>query len=282
MGVEILMSTYNGERFISEQLDSIVNQTVSAHITVRDDGSTDSTLDIIKKYNDISLIKGSNVGSTESFLRLIEVAPENDYYAFCDQDDLWDQDKLECAINMLDKYNSIPAIYSSNTRFVDKELVFIKNEEKKPRIDLGSAIVKNYATGCTVVFNGLLMNELKKKHPDSISYHDWWANLVCLSVGGVSLFDMTPHISYRQHGDNSVGGNESLLKKWNHRLKRFKSPYHRDNMAKQLLDIYSNKISDENKELLRSLINGKFDKRLQTGNMLDDILFRVCFMLKKY
>ena len=288
MKVEILLSAYNGERFIEEQLKSLISQTIKPHIIVRDDGSSDSTEKIITSFDEIEYIKGENVGSTESFFLLIDHASECDYYAFCDQDDVWDDDKLEYAISMLKQYEDIPAIYSSNTRLVDVNLNHIKNENKKPRISLGASIIKNYATGCTVVFNDKLMKELKKYHPQNVPYHDWWVNLVCLSIGGVSVFDNNPHISYRQHGNNVVSGNDSFLKKWKSRIRKFNKPYYRDAMTRQLLDLYKDDISEEGKEVLQSVADYKtrkirliMDDRIQTGAVLTDLLFRVCVLFNR-
>lgn len=283
MDVEVLMSTYNGGKYIKEQIDSIRRQTIPVHITVRDDGSNDSTLKILDKYQNINVIKGENKGATESFLTLIDLAPDADYYAFSDQDDVWDQDKLDKAISALKKYEEEPTIYSGNTRLVDCDLSFIKCEKLYPKTTLVSAMIKNYATGCTVVFNKKLMCELKKYHPVNIPFHDWWVNLVCLSIGGISLYDVEPHMNYRQHANNVVSGNDSQWKKWTSRIKKFNKPYHRDNMARQLLDHYS--IGNNEKEILEVLANKDTNNmrifKNGTGNKIDDLLFQLCFLLRK-
>ena len=279
--VEVLMSTYNGNKFIETQMESIISQSLSTHITVRDDGSTDNTRDIIAKYDCVSVIVGENIGATESFFELIQIAPENDYYAFSDQDDRWDINKLEVAIDELKEYSNIPAIYSGNTRLVDKELKFIRDEKLCPLTTLGSAIVKNYATGCTVVFNKRLMHELKKYRPINVPYHDWWTNLLCLSVGGISIYDVHPHMDYRQHENNVVSGNDNSIKKWSSRLKRFNNPYRRDLMAEQILNVYRDEISDKNKEILNSVIAGKNNKELSTGIFVDDFLYNFCRVTKR-
>lgn len=278
--VEVLMSTYNGGKYVQEQIESIISQSIDTHITVRDDGSRDSTINIISKYPNVNVLKGINQGVTESFLTLIEKAPEREYYAFADQDDLWDVDKLEVAVKQLERYSDIPALYSSNTRFVNADLEFLKAENSNPTLTLGSALVKNYATGCTIVFNKKLMDELKRYRPIEIPCHDWWVNVVCLAVGGVSVYDREAHISYRQHNNNVVGGNSSFSKKWISRLNKFfAQPYHRDRMAKQVLDVYGEKINYENQKLLICLSNKKRNRKLKTNNCVDDILFSICFLL---
>ena len=103
-------------------------------------------------------------------MELIKISSNADYYAFCDQDDVWDSDKLISAISKIECYDNIPAIYSSNTKLVDSNLNFIKKEDKNPVTTLGSAIIKNYATGCTVVFNKKLMDLLKKSSDAEIHF----------------------------------------------------------------------------------------------------------------
>lgn len=281
MHIEVLLSSYNGEKFIEEQIDSILNQDVPLHLTVRDDGSSDKTIQIIKKYPQISLIEGKNIGATKSFFSLIESAGFADYYAFSDQDDVWDKDKLRIAIESLEKFKDRPAIYSSNTRLVDSNLNLIRKEDKKPLISLGSAITKNYVTGCTVVFNNNVMNYLKKYNTQDIPFHDWWVNLVCLSVGGISVFDSDCHMCYRQHDNNVVGGNVFFAKKWQTRLKKFFKPYHREIIATQLLEAYSDEMPEENRKLLKHISVGEYDNNQRTGNLIDDFLYWLCVLFKR-
>ena len=277
--VQVLMSTYNGEKYLKEQIDSILAQTgIEVHLLARDDGSTDRTLEILKSYPDIEVLEGRNVGVTKSFLELIRLAGEYDYYSFADQDDVWDTDKLEVAVDKLAEYEC-PAIYSGNTRLVDGELNYIKNETLKPITTLGSAIAKNYVTGCTTVFNAELIKFLKMYESRNSVCHDWWANLVCLAVGGISIYDYEPHMSYRQHGNNVVSGNSGFLKKWTSRLKKFNNPYRRDLMAKEIVEQYKGEISLQNTEILKKVINKECVQEMSTGNRVDDFLFRVCVIL---
>ena len=279
--VQVLLSTYNGEKYLKEQIDSILAQTgVEVHLLVRDDGSKDGTLEILKQYKDIEIVEAHNVGATRSFFELIKLAGNYDFYAFADQDDVWDADKLSIAIERLSKYER-PAIYSGNTRLVDGELNFIKNETLKPITTLGSALVKNYVTGCTAVFNAELMKYLKMYEPMHAPFHDWWVNLVCLSVGGVSIYDYEPHMNYRQHGNNVVSGNDNLWKKWTSRLKKFNKPYHRDLMAQEIIDNYRQSVTCDASNILNCIADKKYIKELKTGNRVDNILFKICFVFKK-
>lgn len=280
--IQVLMSTYNGEKFVREQLESILSQTgVEVHLLVRDDGSKDKTLDILREYKGIDIIEARNIGATNSFFELIKLSGEYDYYAFADQDDVWDLDKLTLAIEQIQDYHC-PAIYSSNTRYVDSNLIWIKDENNKPLTTLGSAIVKNYVTGCTAIFNRQLMCELRKHTPNYAPYHDWWINLVCLSIGGVSVHDYKPHINYRQHDNNVVGGNHSFAKKWKSRVYKFRNKqYRRDLMAKEILNNYADNISNQSMSLLNAMTNRKYIKEMTTGNIIDDFLFKICVVFGK-
>ena len=159
---------------------------------------------------------------------------------------------LEKAIEQLEPYSNVPALYSGNTRLVNQDLQFIKNETSNPETTLGSAIVKNYATGCTVVFNRKLMTELKRYRPREIPFHDWWANLVCLSLGGVSIYDTTPHMSYRQHGNNVVGVQKvAFNKRFINKIKG-RNSYHKD-FADELLKLFSCDMSCINEKSMQAL-----------------------------
>lgn len=289
----MLMSTYNGELYIDEQIQSILSQKdVDLNLLIRDDASKDNTIEKIKKYttrDNVSFYNGKNIGATRSFFDLMNHAGEYEYYCLSDQDDVWDDDKVITAVNKLLPYSDQPALYSSNTRLVDSNLNVIKNEDKSPKCTLGSAIVKNYCTGCTVVFNSELIKLLKEKTPDDVQCHDWWINLVTLANDGVSIFDEEPHISYRQHGNNVTGSATSFVSKWKFRLKKFREPgYRRDKMARDLLTLYP-RISKDNITLLKMMENPSKNllqiirsPELTTGDLTIDALFRFLVASNKY
>ena len=211
--VVVLMSTYNGEKFIREQIDSILHQkNVTVEIIIRDDCSTDSTIDILQeystKYNNITLIKGKeNLKPAKSFFWLMENYSDSDYFALSDQDDVWDSDKLECAINMINQENNnIPLLYYSNLRIVDQNLTFYRNSHSSPHISRNkyAAFIENLATGCTIVYNRRMAQLIKQKKPCNFSMHDAWLYLVG-AVFGKNIYDYEPHICYRQHENNVIG-----------------------------------------------------------------------------
>ena len=289
--VQVLMSSYNGEKYIREQIDSILaQQGVNVILLVRDDGSSDSTCDILKEYENKKLLEGiygENVGPAKSFFDLINKAVDADYYALSDQDDVWDGDKLLIAIEALSSIEDNYALYCSNTRLVDGNLNFIKNEDDNPLISLESSMIKNFCTGCTVVFNKKLIKLLQNNTPRNVVAHDWWINVVTLALDGKVIYDTNPHICYRQHGSNVSGAEKNTILKAKNRLRKFlRGRYHRDLMAKELLSRYESYISNEKKRALYILENGGlpllFAKSYRTNSYIDTVLFKICVIFNKY
>lgn len=221
--VLVLLSTYNGDKFLNELLNSIFQQKdVNISLLVRDDGSHDSTLEILEKWKEnhlIKIVKGKNLGAKNSFYELINMADNYDYYAFCDQDDVWEQNKLSEAIKLLEACDNVnkPKLYASNYTLVDEKLRTLNIQVTDNKAyTFNQIIVKNHAIGCTMVCNNILMNFLKKTRKEQyalLPYHDHWAYIVCLAMKGDVYFDQSSHILYRQHINNVVGGNRSIFAK---------------------------------------------------------------------
>lgn len=225
--IQVLMSTYNGERFLREQLDSIFAQKgVEVSMLVRDDGSTDSTVDILREYEEKHNLKwytGENLGSAKSFMDAIYKSDECPYYAFADQDDIWDDDKLVSAVNML-KNSSKPAFYFSDARISDEhgkpfgKLLYGQD----PKINFFSLACVGGILGCTQVFNKALKDVIvKAPFPENIRMHDYYIAMICVGIGGDMVFDINPRINYRQHGGNVVGVAVGFKNKMKSRFKRF-------------------------------------------------------------
>ena len=231
--VLILMSTYNGEKYIKEQLDSIQKQSYSNFsLMIRDDGSTDATIAIIreyqKKYSNIRLIIGKNLGVWNSFFTLFKEADgQAEYYALADQDDYWLPDKILAAIQRMERESRkkmIPILYAGNKTLVDGQLQPIHSEIKyssKQIPSFGNALVENICTGCTCVMNQALLTKLCQYIPKQVIMHDWWIYLLAVSLGNV-IYDEQSYLLYRQHGENVYG---TMIKKralWKHRLEELK------------------------------------------------------------
>lgn len=228
--VQVLMSVYNGEKYIREQLDSIAAQKgCQISLLVRDDGSSDNTPDIIMEYRKdcpwIEYYKGGNKGACASFFDLMEHADTDaDYYAFCDQDDVWEPDKLVRAVGFLEKETVRECLYCSPVKLVDSELRPIGKETGYPQWQpsFGNAVVENICTGCTAVFSRELLMLMRGRIPHHAYMHDWWLYLVASCLGTV-CYDTESYIQYRQHGNNTVGGREGAFAHLRRRLRNYSS-----------------------------------------------------------
>ena len=215
----VLLSSYNGERFIAEQIESILNQNIlGLKIYIRDDGSKDSTREILKqysKYTNVNLEFGNNIGVRDSFYWLVKNAPKCRYYAFCDQDDIWDNDKLSVAKESLEPLpQNVPNVYFSNVRLVNADGTFIKNWHEMDMANQNkfAAFLENRATGATMVFNYNALQMIEMGWGDDVKLHDWWLYLIGKFFGNV-IYDNVSHMSYRQHDSNVVGANKKTLYK---------------------------------------------------------------------
>ena len=227
----ILLSTYNGEKYLKDLLHSLRFQdskNTEISILVRDDGSSDSTIDILTEYQSLMKLHyyiGKNLGPSGSFINLVNNAPlDYDFYFFCDQDDVWKKDKIISSIECisLDK-STIPILYYCSLDIVDANLnktgVYFRNTKyfSSLKLTLMTGVV---IPGCTMAFNNCLMQIAKTYIPIKVNMHDHWIVLVCLLFNGKVIGDKKSLILYRQHGKNVVGIKKLNLLK---RIKRFLS-----------------------------------------------------------
>ena len=181
---------------------------------------------------------------------LIKSAPKAEYYALCDQDDYWLDDKLITAISYLVSSRT-PALYFSQTQLTDSSLNPIKTVKIKPLCTMGEAMIAFYATGCTFVFNDKLRDSLLEYTPHYLSMHDCWIYRVCLAVKGDVFFDPQSHIYYRQHSNNVIGLGHTLWYNWKRRmLTIFNGSHERSKMALELLKGYGYSMRPEDKRLV--------------------------------
>ncbi|MCT1403444.1 glycosyltransferase family 2 protein [Paenibacillus sp. p3-SID867] len=264
--VQVLLSAYNGEQYISEQIQSILNQTHAAvSILIRDDGSTDKTIQLLDQWvtthpDKIKLIKGTNVGVVSSFFELLRAADaEADYYCFCDQDDVWLDHKVEHAITRLDSsiYTEVPAMVFTSTYLTDDELNQKGTWPKPPAQEPSffNALYENIAIGATITMNrsarNLFMNS-KSVDSQRVLMHDWWFYLL-VSAFGTVIYDNSPSMLYRQHSNNVVGGSNSIVGKLKSKWASFKRHTGKDLLHKQASEfdrIYGSRLTGEQKEQL--------------------------------
>lgn len=266
----VLIATYNGQSYLKEQIDSILNQKkVKVDILISDDSSTDNTLSILEEYKKNKNIKfyKSKCGSAQkNFYNLINNADTSyDYYALSDQDDLWCEDKLYSAIKELDKYDSnIPILYSGISIPVDANLnPIVKKEYHHYLVDsFESSMIASNAQGCTIVFNNYFLKKIKNKTSNQPMMHDGWLHKTCLLLNGKVIFDKVPHMYYRQHENNvfaSLGKNDSLIKKIKNKLHTTffnkNDFYLRTNIVDEWICNFKDDISSEKLKTLEDLKN---------------------------
>ncbi len=294
--VTVLMSTYNGEKYLRTQIDSILNQKgVDINLLVRDDGSKDNTLEILKEYalNDkLKWYNGKNLKSAKSFMDLLKNSDNSEYYAFSDQDDYWLPEKLYRAVSILEKQPSnIPALYYSETTIVDENLNKL-SQRKETRIakKFNNAVISSNATGCTFCFNKKLRDLINEYEPSYQIMHDGWVHKVCLALDGYVYFDQNSYIKYRQHGNNVVGGTTTPIKRWKRRINTIKTnPCPRSRGIRELLNGYYKYMSKDNINICKEISNYKktlknrmiliFDKNIYSSNKRIDIIFRLTVLL---
>lgn len=272
------MSTYNGEKYLTEQLDSLITLAGKPDIYIRDDGSTDKTKDIIKSYqscnDNIKLIESDNIGVTASFFELMKFVgfEKYDYFAFCDQDDFWEYKKVSHAIESIKAING-PAMYCSRLNVVDESLRF-KFQSPYPGsgLSFSNALVENVVTGCTCILNKLAFKKIIEKLPDpkKIVMHDWWFYLVLINEGSI-FFDNNSFIKYRQHGNNVEGMKRNFAKIFQ-KFKRGKESKY-PHLATQLVEykrLFGEQLTKDNSAKL-----GKFLQVLLSRNLLSFVYFMV-------
>lgn len=261
----VLMATYNGEKYLKEQLDSILCQKgVSVQILVRDDGSTDRTTQILDEYSKDGLLKwytGEHLNVSKGYFDLMKRAGSTDfsYFAFADQDDVWDDDKLSIGISAIRKFTR-PALYYCGQRLVDADLNLLSDHKLNAERGLSTRFVLSDFAGCTGVFNKELLAKTVEYEPDFILFHDTWILKVCLAVGGDVVVDPEVHMNYRQHGGNSVGLNRSLradLKQ----VYQYIFVYDVESQMKELQKGYSQELVSPYKEICEWICGYRKDRK---------------------
>lgn len=218
--IAILMATYNGEKYICQQIDSILSQTCKDwELYIHDDGSTDNTIaaveSYVEKYPDkIHLIDGKSTGGAKYNFFYMFGQVEAPYYMTCDQDDVWLDKKIELTYDKMltiENKADVPCLVYTELRVVDSELNTIADTMSEyqsldcHKRTINQFILQNSVTGCTMMVNSALRDKmLRITNIDNTIMHDWWAALVAAQFGKTAFID-EPTILYRQHGDNSLG-----------------------------------------------------------------------------
>lgn len=265
--IAILLSSYNGEKFIEDQINSILRQEgVLVHLYIRDDSSTDNTTDILRsiaeKHQNITITGGKNIGVFQSFMQLLrDVDKNHDYYAFADQDDIWKSDKLETAANQLSGVDAtIPAMYYGRLEFTDEYLNILGFSQIPENKGFHNALVQNQATGCTIVLNSKARDLICSKEPSWALMHDWWCYLVVSAFGKV-FYDEIPLIYYRKHGNNVTPATPFFIKELYARTRRFlghgRIPEKITDQARYFKELYGDQLPPDKQILLDEFLEAR-------------------------
>jgi glycosyltransferase involved in cell wall biosynthesis len=292
--VDVLLATYNGEKFLPEFLDSLAKQeNVRIHLFVSDDNSVDSTLEIVTSYKkyfeSIEILKGPNAGPAANFLSLLHCG-SSQYIAFADQDDIWKKEHLYKSIARLADLDNSPAL-----TFCDVREFYSDSRKNRvwPNLKVEPSIthiaVQNFARGCTMVFNRSAKNLMLEKPNSQMIMHDWWMYLL-ISSCGTAIYSNSVELDYRVHPGNFVGVKrksrnlfdrlrspwltvlqlEILLENYQSDMKRFE----RDRLLK-LYSIFCKKAPSRFLEVMQ--LRGRLRTRL-----LDEVKIRVAIVLLPY
>lgn len=218
--IEIIMGTYNGEKYIKEQIDSILKNTWKQwRLWICDDGSTDATKDIVAEYErqyPEQIFWKPNVQNKGAAINFLDATRkmQGDFVMYCDQDDYWLPDKIETTLKEMkaaeEKYGKqIPITVFTDARVVDENLNVIaesfhrSNKLATNQLDLPYMLMENKIMGCTMMLNRSLVEKLNS-FPKKIRMHDWWVGLIASAFGKIVYLDK-PTLLYRQHTANVVG-----------------------------------------------------------------------------
>ena len=267
--ITVLLAVYNGEKYLKQQIESLLNQSFKEiKVIIRDDGSKDTSKDIINYYcqqypDKVFSIKGESTGSAKAnFSRLLQEC-DSDYIMFCDQDDVWLPDKIEKTFNCMKNAEgdgSLPVLVHTDLKVVDQNLQVISpsffefQQLKQSKLNFPSLLVQNYVTGCTVMINRAL-KEKCGKIPEQCIMHDWWLALVAAIFGKVVCLNKSTML-YRQHGDNQVGAKASygfaFIKRKLLTIKQVRKNYISTYVqANALLNCYDKELSQTQKDIIK-------------------------------
>ena len=281
MKIVVLLSGYNGEKFIREQIESILKQDITEQmelsLLVRDDGSKDGTHAILNEYQEkgaLTWYTGENLRPAKSFWHLVRQAPDADYYAFCDQDDVWFSDKLSRAVRKIETEGSSdkPTLYCSAVTVTDAQLnptgsLATSHHAKN---EVAYSLLYSMAPGCTFVFNRAAREEFLRYDMDQRYplIHDWLAHKI-VALTGTLIHDPQPSMFYRQHGNNVIGSKQSGIRGIVDRIKRFMKDRSlvRSRVARELLEIYDAELPKDGqaRRYLYMVANYREDRRLRSA-----------------
>lgn len=297
--VAVIVSTYNGEKYIKNQLDSILKQTyANIEIYVRDDGSKDGTVAVLKEYEKqgkIKLYPRENVGFIKSFFECLSFCQEADYYAFCDQDDEWFEEKIERAVKQLDKKEQTkPLLYFADYDFYDDNMQFVGHSKShKFGPSFRNAIVDCITLGINTVINKKARDIMVDSGIQKSCGHDWTAYMICSGLGEV-IYDKVPTLKYRRTGKNVSPGGKGFIALQIWRIKKFFVNDYFAKVKEELMEfqaLFGKQLQEEDRNLLALFTNQKYSftkvmrkvfyPKMFRQKLTDEIMLRGIFLIGK-
>lgn len=296
----VLLSSYNGSKYIEEQISSIFNQTEKdIDLYIRDDASKDDTVKLIKEMMEsnsrIHLIEGvENLGYKKSFKALIDYLEDNkvefDYVSFCDQDDYWEPKKIERSIvKIVEKENnkSIPVCYSSNLTIVDQKLnkVGMMHESSPIPKNKYEMLLNGFAYGCTIVLNRQAFDLIKKFDGSDKFAFDFYIPII-VSLFGENIWDIESSILYRQHDNNVIGSKRSFKKLLSEVLYKYSIKYY-SSFSKKIIEHYGESLNEADKHIIEQYANTEtvsliFNKKVRKKTLKGTIMLKGMIVLQKF
>jgi glycosyltransferase involved in cell wall biosynthesis len=297
--VEVLLSTYNGERYVGTQLASVLSQThPNVRVHIRDDGSTDRTVEMVRAIASedprVQVSEGPRVGAAKSFLTLLAQGSDDaHWFAFCDQDDVWLPDKLSRAVAALESLDGRPALYGSAMLHVTEDLHPLETSRSPRRACFHNALVQNVVSGCTMVFNQPARNLCLEALPYHPPMHDWWVYLVVSAFGTVT-FDDAITILHRIHRENATPA--QILRHWPRRIAvHLSRPRNsrRSTMVARFYEAFGGQLDADKRTTVEQLLahhnasvlsRARYAARTPVFRQpaLDNAIFRVLFTLGRF
>ena len=299
--VEVIMSTYNGMSYVGRQLDSILNQEgVDVHITIRDDGSKDSTISVLKSYearypDRISIIIGENIGYKRSFLSLLLYAKEADYYAFSDQDDIWESQKLLCALELIKSKDKV--LYVSNLAICRSDLTEIGVTSFSPQnSSLYSEFVRHRYAGCTYVFDKQLKFIVSAfanldLPTEQMPSHDSLIARCAYACGDV-VVDSNTYIKHIRYDHSVTTKSNNLIERIKVEMRSLTTSSMTSTTARIILENISEYITNDSYAFLQRIVSYKksitqwilllFDSKMTSGIFICDVLCKLKILMRTY
>jgi glycosyltransferase involved in cell wall biosynthesis len=289
--VEVLLATYNGEKYLAEQLDSLLAQSdVIISLLVSDDGSQDKTLEILCSYKDLfhefQLFHGPGKGPQSNFFFLLQQS-KGEFVALCDQDDIWEKNHLIKSVNRLTP-GKASVTFSAVREFSRNPAGFNRIWPKKIRIySIENILFENPARGCTIVMTRPFVDIVRSKVPKVSIMHDWWIVLVALGGGYLSSTGV-PEVNYRIHENNAVGATPQFSIK----MRRLASIFVSGSLSplwqiRELDALHSPRLTDQVTQALTiwrkpvrlpSLLRQLLGWSRYRSNLFEEILLRITFL----